>query len=139
MNRTNIAILTVIIFLIGAATIIYYGRPVMKIEDAQTSTVGTNTISSPTSTTNDGGASGTRTKTYTLTDIASHATEADCWSAINGSVYDLSSWVSRHPGGSRPIIGLCGKDGSAGFNRKHGGEARPTAALVLLKIGELAQ
>lgn len=72
-----------------------------------------------------------------MEDVAKHAVESDCWSVVNGQVYDLTSWVSRHPGGSRSIIGMCGKDASAAFERKHGGERRPQAALILLKIGTL--
>ena len=74
---------------------------------------------------------------YTMTEVASHGTEADCWTAINGSVYDLTSWVSRHPGGPAFITNLCGTDGSAAFTKKHGEAPKPVKALFLLKIGEL--
>jgi cytochrome b involved in lipid metabolism len=77
------------------------------------------------------------TNSFTMAEVAKHNTEADCWSAINGSVYDLSTWVSRHPGGSNPIIKLCGTDGSASFTKKHGGSSKAQSALVLLKIGAL--
>lgn len=84
--------------------------------------------------TSDGGA-----KTYTLAQVQTHSTQDSCWAAINGSVYDLTTWIPRHPGGPQRIIGLCGKDGSAMFNQKHGSSSRAQAALVLLKIGTLAQ
>ncbi len=75
----------------------------------------------------------------TLSVIANHSTRTDCWSAINGNVYDLTSWVPKHPGGEGAILKLCGTDGSASFNRKHGGAATQEKILAGFKIGALAQ
>jgi cytochrome b involved in lipid metabolism len=77
--------------------------------------------------------------TYSASDVARHNSKADCWSIINGGVYDLTSWIPRHPGGERAIEGLCGKDGSAAFNGQHGGGATQQAILAELKVGTLAQ
>jgi len=74
---------------------------------------------------------------YSLTDVAMHATASDCWAIINGGVYDLTSWIPRHPGGEGAIEGLCGKDGSAAFNAQHGGAAQQAAILATMKIGVL--
>ncbi len=71
--------------------------------------------------------------------VASHNNRASCWSSINGSVYDLTSWIPKHPGGEQAILGLCGADGSAKFNRKHGGDASKEKILFGFKIGVLAQ
>jgi hypothetical protein len=76
-------------------------------------------------------------KTYTLADIQTHNTATNCWSAISGGVYDLTSWISRHPGGEGPIIGMCGTDGTAAYTNQHGTSRRPASALLLLKIGTL--
>lgn len=74
---------------------------------------------------------------FSMTEVQTHNTPENCWSAINGSVYDLTTWVSRHPGGPGAIKRLCGADGSAAFTAKHGGSSAAQAALVLLKIGAL--
>lgn len=74
---------------------------------------------------------------YTLADVARHATATDCWAAVNGGVYDLTAWIAEHPGGREAIIGLCGKDGSAAFNRQHGGKQGPANELATFKIGTL--
>ena len=85
-------------------------------------------------------ASGDAAQTsYTAADVAAHGSASDCWATINGGVYDLTSWISRHPGGARAIEGLCGKDGSAAFNAQHGGGAAQQAILADLKVGVVAQ
>jgi uncharacterized membrane protein len=76
--------------------------------------------------------------TYTLADLKKHATAKSCWSAINGNVYDLTKWINRHPGGASVIKGLCGRDGTAGFNGQHGGAGRPASELAAYKIGKFA-
>lgn len=76
---------------------------------------------------------------YTMAEVATHSTREDCWSVVKGSVYNLTEWVSAHPGGAGAIIQLCGKDGSDKFNTKHGGMKNPEAALATFKIGVLAE
>jgi cytochrome b involved in lipid metabolism len=79
----------------------------------------------------------TATGTYTLADVATHNTASNCWSAVNGGVYDLTKWIPLHPGGSGVIVGMCGKDGSASFNSMHKGNAKAAAALAKYSIGKL--
>ncbi len=76
--------------------------------------------------------------TFTLAQIATHNSAASCYSAISGNVYDLSSFVSQHPGGASAIKSLCGVDGTAAYNGQHGGSGRPASELASLKIGVLA-
>lgn len=76
---------------------------------------------------------------YSLADVATHDNESDCWSIINGGVYNLTTWIPRHPGGRQAILGLCGKDGSPAFNGQHGGGAQQAAILATLKVGTLSQ
>lgn len=78
-------------------------------------------------------------KSYTMAEVAKHGSQSDCWSAINGGVYNLTSWIDQHPGGADAIISLCGTDGSSAFNDQHGGQRRPANELTGFKIGVLAQ
>ena len=71
--------------------------------------------------------------------VAEHSSRSSCWSSINGGVYDLTSWIPNHPGGEQAILGLCGTDGSAKFNGKHGGQSKQLSILAGFKIGVLAQ
>jgi cytochrome b involved in lipid metabolism len=76
---------------------------------------------------------------YTLAELATHDDSKSCWAAINGSVYNLTSWISQHPGGAAHILSICGKDGSSAFNAQHGGQPKPEEMLATFKIGVLAQ
>jgi len=77
------------------------------------------------------------TNTYSLVEVAKHNNEQSCWTAISGNVYDVTSWISQHPGGERAILSLCGKDGTSAFTNKHGGQPRPEQELKSFLIGVL--
>ena len=93
-----------------------------------TQTVGTGTTGQPTESTSStgtgGGTSGTGTTTtpgtYTLADVQKHNSQGNCWTTINGGVYNVTPWISQHPGGSEAITSLCGIDGSSAFNGQLG-------------------
>lgn len=70
--------------------------------------------------------------------VTAHNSASGCWAAINGNVYDLTNWINQHPGGQGPILSLCGTDGSAAFNGKHGGQARPASELANFLLGPLS-
>jgi cytochrome b involved in lipid metabolism/uncharacterized membrane protein len=76
--------------------------------------------------------------TYTKAQVATHKTGSDCWSIVNKKVYNLTAYVSSHPGGAAVISAICGKDGTAGFTGQHGGQPTPTSVLSGLLIGTLA-
>ncbi|MDB5264846.1 MAG: conserved rane protein of unknown function [Parcubacteria group bacterium] len=78
------------------------------------------------------------TSGYTSVQVAAHADASSCWTTIGGKVYDLTLWVKQHPGGSRAILSLCGHDGTAAFEREHGGQARPEQELASFFIGNLS-
>ena len=75
----------------------------------------------------------------TASEVAKHSSESDCWSVVNGNVYDLTQFVSRHPGGSGNIKLMCGKDATSAFTGQHGSSARPNNELSNLLIGKLSR
>ena len=77
------------------------------------------------------------TKSYTLAAVKAHKSAANCWSAVNGKVYNLTKWISKHPGGSSVIKSMCGKDATAAFKSQHGLSGRPASTLASYKIGTL--
>lgn len=76
-------------------------------------------------------------KTYTMAEVAAANSAANCLTVINGSVYNLTDWIDKHPGGDRNILRICGIDGSSAYNRQHGGQSRPEAILADYKVGVL--
>lgn len=77
----------------------------------------------------------TEPKSYTLAEVKLQATAGKCWTIIDAKVYDLSAWISKHPGGEAAIKSLCGIDGTAKFKAMHGGAAKPEAVLASYQIG----
>ncbi len=68
----------------------------------------------------------------TLAELAVHASSSDCWLAIDGNAYDVTNYLSDHPGGSRTIVPWCGKEASTAFATEDGrGEHSPDAYALL--------
>lgn len=120
----------------GSAVIVYFDRPVMRLNDANANASPRPSAGGGSGQTSSGGTAPS-SGTYSMADVGQHGSASSCWSAINGSVYDLTDWIDRHPGGPDVIVALCGIDGSAAYNGQHGGQRRPQYYLDLLKIGTL--
>ena len=75
---------------------------------------------------------------YTMDKVRANNSEASCWSVIDGNVYDLTKWISSHPGGKGNILSLCGKNGTAEIASKHRGDSNPQARLKGFLLGPLA-
>lgn len=73
----------------------------------------------------------------TMAEVAKHATAANCWSVIDGNVYNLTDWVNKHPGGPAVITDLCGKDGTSAFHGQHGNQGQPASILTGYLVGKL--
>ena len=74
---------------------------------------------------------------FSLEEVAKHNTREDCWIIVDGSVYDVTSYVEDHPGGDS-ILNNAGKDSSKGVH----GPQHPVSmydVLDLYKIGELSK
>lgn len=81
----------------------------------------------------------TTTKTITLAEVANHKTESDCRTAINGTVYDVTAFFGKHPGGDKNLFRVCGIDATVAFERQHGNNKQANNALAGFEIGTLAQ
>lgn len=55
-----------------------------------------------------------------LSSVASHTSPQDCWACVAGTVYDLTAWMSSHPGGSQVVNEMCGEEATAYFLLAHG-------------------
>ena len=57
----------------------------------------------------------------TMDDLLLHSTAVDCWVVYEGKVYDVTDYISVHPGGPNAIAKYCGTTGfQEGFIKKHG-------------------
>ena len=74
---------------------------------------------------------------YTMADVKKFNSRTKCWTAISGNVYDLTSWISAHPGGAGAITFLCGTDGTNAYKAQHEGQSRPTIRLSQYLLGTL--
>lgn len=72
---------------------------------------------------------------YTMVDVEARNTTDECWAAVDGNVYDLTDWVSQHPGGADRIAALCGTDATAAFEGQHAGAENPRATLERHLLG----
>jgi cytochrome b involved in lipid metabolism len=85
-----------------------------------------------------GTTGGTSDGGITVAEVLKHNTVSDCWSVVNGNVYDLTSYVSNHKGGAAVITAICGKDGTKAFSGQHAGASKPNADLSSLLVGPLS-
>ena len=68
-------------------------------------------------------------------EIKTHNLKSDCWSIVNGNVYNLTTYVQRHPGGASVIANICGKDGSKAFVNEHNTKSKPNNVLSSFLLG----
>eukprot|EP01066_Platyproteum_vivax_P016817 Platyproteum_vivax@DN7231_c0_g1_i2.p1 len=56
---------------------------------------------------------------FTLEEVALHRTEKDCWTILQGKVYDITAYLQFHPGGKEELLLGAGKDCTALFQKHH--------------------
>jgi cytochrome b involved in lipid metabolism len=69
--------------------------------------------------------------------VAQRNTPANCWAVVSNQVYNLTAYVTAHPGGAANITNLCGTDATAAFTNEHGQSDKPNTALKSFVIGAL--
>ncbi len=78
-------------------------------------------------------------KTYTVADVAKHNTPQDCWTIVDGTVADVTSFFGVHPGGDDKLAQSCGVDATPIWKAVEKHDPKGYAKLKALKIGVLAQ
>jgi len=61
--------------------------------------------------------------------VKANSTSASCWTVIDNNVYNLTNWISSHPGGAGAIRSLCGVDGTSSFKAQHANQSNPASRL----------
>lgn len=52
-------------------------------------------------------------------EVGKHNQKSDCWVIVHGKVYDVTSFLDQHPGGSAIILKYAGKDATKAFDPIH--------------------
>ncbi len=120
----------------STSTIVINTKPVVNNNPIDT----TLTVNNPTA--NQPIATSTIALTLDMTEIAKHNKSSDCWLLINSKVYNVSSYISAHPGGAGTIISSCGKESTQLYNTKGGNNPHSSNANSMLAayyVGNLNQ
>ncbi len=78
-------------------------------------------------------------KKIPLSQLQANKTQGSCWTAVDKKVYNLTSYVTKHPGGVELYNG-CGKEITNLFPNHPGGRFNSEKNLALIKelyIGDL--
>ncbi len=136
------SILTIVfVLLIVGGVYVYVNRGSQVTQQPTTQTTSSEQASTTGSTTSSTTTTSAESS-YTLDEVAQHASADDCWMAIDGTVYDVTAFVQSgdHPGGMEIVDG-CGRDASGMFAREHrGNSSAPGQAQAMLpeyRIGTL--
>ena len=74
--------------------------------------------------------------TYTTEEVNKHNTKEDCWLIIRGRVYNVTEFLSIHPGGSSIVVSVGGQDATEYFEELHRPEILDEVGKQYI-IGEL--
>ena len=77
---------------------------------------------------------------YSLSEVTKHNQQTDCWMAIHGQVYDLTTYLPQHPTALRVILPSCGTEASHAYdtkNRRRSHSDTANALLAQYRIGVL--
>ena len=69
-----------------------------------------------------------------FSELSAHNTKSDCWLAVGGHIYDVTTYFGSHPGGDDVILKYCGTDATVPFQSKDGiGVNHSASAYDLLR------
>jgi len=114
---TSIITTLIVIAIAGAAGFFLLGG-----KDDNNKTVNTDNSSSQTTSSNENeeqspAAGSDRASAPTKEQVALHDKSSDCWTIVEGVVYDITEYVPKHPGGDE-ILKACGADGTTLFTER---------------------
>ncbi|CAN3359575.1 L-lactate dehydrogenase (cytochrome) [Diutina catenulata] len=73
----------------------------------------------------------------TYDEVAKHNSKSDCWVIIHGKAYDVTDFLSEHPGGSAIILKYAGQDATKAFDPVHPGDTLTKYLNKKLHLGEV--
>ncbi|PIP73038.1 MAG: hypothetical protein COW88_03490 [Candidatus Lloydbacteria bacterium CG22_combo_CG10-13_8_21_14_all_47_15] len=122
MNKNYIGVIIILVIIVGAVSLgVFFGEKGPARETAHS---------------DDHNTAG-NLPLYALAQVGEHASADDCWLAVDGHVYDVTSYVSggSHPGEQGALISGCGNDETERFGKIH--SQRAAEELEQFIIGTL--
>lgn len=138
MNTKNLGWIAGII-IVAALGFAAWKTPTQKRPAPTPAVPATNTPAQPASPSTQTEPGQNEVETFTVAEVATHNTSANCYAIVSGKVYNLTDWIAKHPGGPEAIKGLCGTDATAQFSAQHGSDKQPNNALAMFLIGEVVK
>mmetsp|Transcript_26639 Transcript_26639/g.38594 ORF Transcript_26639/g.38594 Transcript_26639/m.38594 type:complete len:546 (-) Transcript_26639:699-2336(-) len=79
------------------------------------------------------------TRKITAALLSTKNTTSECWIAYEGSVYDITHWLSKHPGGMHCLMSSAGQDATSVMNSLHKPETLANNMRRIRRVGVLDQ
>lgn len=70
-------------------------------------------------------------------ELAKHNTKSSCWVAIHGEIWDVTEFLSQHPGGASLILKVAGQDATESYKDFHSPELVSTTLDLTAKKGTI--
>lgn len=98
----------------------------------RTETTATSILSSGKANTSQTNINSTSEK-ITIVQLSQHNSQSDCWVGYEEKIYDITSFLPKHPGSAAAIVPYCGteKEFTTAFIAQHG----TTKVNLLMKVG----
>ncbi|RHY32927.1 hypothetical protein DYB32_002098 [Aphanomyces invadans] len=76
-------------------------------------------------------------KSFTWQEVAKHNHAGSAWMIVRNKVYDVTSWVDKHPGGAEMVILHSGREATDTFDSYHPFSDKAEKVLAKYEIGTL--
>jgi cytochrome b involved in lipid metabolism len=128
-------IIIIAVFVFWAAVVFFFASTLFKQDNLAAGNLANSNQLDNTNT------DGTEIKSSLAIELLTHDNQNDCWLLISGKIYDVTNYISSHPGGANEIIKYCGTDATKAFvsKDKKNPQDHSAAAYAMLKdyyIGE---
>jgi cytochrome b involved in lipid metabolism len=110
--------ITASLFIFWAVVVAIITAGLISINKNQSTIIGSNIADINQTSKITGINSNVATLTLSMDELAKHNSSRSCWLLISGKIYDVTTFLTQHPGGEGNILSNCGTDATTAFNTK---------------------